>query len=49
MKQKEVEWIKKDDGIKVAKVAGKAIVVTAGLVAFGITLGAVNNAFGWKG
>jgi hypothetical protein len=36
---------KGNEGIEVVKIAGKAIGVTLGLVAFSVALGAVDNAF----
>jgi hypothetical protein len=47
MKDK-VEWFgeKGNNGVKVIKTAGKAIVVCVGLVVVGIALGAVGHAFG---
>jgi hypothetical protein len=47
MKDK-IEWFgeKGKEGVDIMKTAGKAIVVTGGLVVIGIALGAVGNAFG---
>jgi hypothetical protein len=36
---------KGNEGIEIVKVAGKAIGVTLGVVAFSVALGAVDNAF----
>lgn len=46
--QNKIEWFgeKGKDGMEVVKTAGKAIVITAGLVVLGITLGVVGHAFG---
>ena len=44
---KKIEWFGKENpGIEVVKVAGKAVVITLAVVALGVGLGAVNNAFG---
>ena len=44
----EIQWFgeKGKDGVEVVKMAGKAVVVGLGLVAVGVVLGAVGNAFG---
>lgn len=44
---KDIQWFgeKGNEGVEVVKVAGKAIVATAGLVVIGVCLGTVAHAF----